>query len=113
MDSLSNGSVVSKLKVFNGGVDEQVGGGDDHGLKGKKVTDDGCLDTSRSDGSAELKMETVATVGGVQKKLVHGDHEYVLEDVPHLSDYIPNLEVWFLTLSLQNRSFVTLYDTFR
>jgi len=35
-----------------------------------------------------------------KKKIVIGDDGYVLEDVPHLSDYIPNLPVRFLYLYL-------------
>lgn len=30
-----------------------------------------------------------------QMKVVHGDAGYILEDVPHLSDYVPNLPVFF------------------
>lgn len=30
-----------------------------------------------------------------QPKVVTGDHGYVLEDVPHLTDYIPNLPVCY------------------
>lgn len=28
-----------------------------------------------------------------KKKIIHGDDGYVLEDVPHLLDYIPKLSV--------------------
>lgn len=35
-----------------------------------------------------------------QNKIVIGDDGYVLEDVPHLSDYIPNLPVYSLFLYL-------------
>lgn len=31
-----------------------------------------------------------------QPKVVTGEHGYVLEDVPHLIDYIPNLPVCFI-----------------
>lgn len=34
-----------------------------------------------------------------QLKIVNGDAGYVLEDVPHLTDYIPDLPV-YLSLSL-------------
>lgn len=34
----------------------------------------------------------------VHMKVVNGENGYVLEDVPHLSDYIPNLPVRFFLL---------------
>lgn len=34
--------------------------------------------------------------GNLQQKLVYGEAGYVLEDVPHLTDYIPDLPVWIL-----------------
>lgn len=36
-------------------------------------------------------------------KIETGDHGYVLEDIPHLTDYIPNLKV--LSLSFSSSSF--------
>lgn len=35
----------------------------------------------------------VSRMGSSSKKIVTGDAGYVLEDVPHFSDYIPDLPV--------------------
>lgn len=43
-----------------------------------------------------------------KQKIVTGDGGYVLEDVPHLSDYIPNLPV-ILSLSLKSFSIYVAY----
>lgn len=40
--------------------------------------------------------------GNLQLKVVNGDAGYVLEDVPHLTDYIPDLPV---RISLRIRIF--------
>lgn len=40
----------------------------------------------------------MGTENNYQMKVVKGDYGYVLEDVPHLTDYIPDLPVWFLYL---------------
>lgn len=40
----------------------------------------------------------MGTESKYQMKVVNGDFGYVLEDVPHLTDYIPNIPVHFLTL---------------
>ena len=37
--------------------------------------------------------------GDPKKKIVFGEAGYVLEDVPHLSDYIPDLPVTLSALS--------------
>lgn len=42
-----------------------------------------------------------------QMKIVHGDAGYILEDVPHFADYIPNLPVFSLSLSLFRSSSIT------
>ncbi|GAA0183125.1 hypothetical protein LIER_30596 [Lithospermum erythrorhizon] len=36
-------------------------------------------------------MEEAASVSGLEPKIIHGDDGYLLEDVPHLTDYIPHL----------------------
>ena len=39
--------------------------------------------------------------GDSQMKMVHGEFGYILEDVPHFTDYIPHLPVFHsLSLSL-------------
>lgn len=46
--------------------------------------------------SFRIVMATTANnIDSSKKKIVHGDAGYVLEDVPHLSDYIPDLPVRF------------------
>jgi 6-phosphofructokinase 1 len=49
-----------------------------------------------------------------QMKVVHGDAGYILEDVPHLSDYVPNLPVFFslfLGISSVTFSIAFIYDS--
>jgi hypothetical protein len=41
----------------------------------------------------KLGSEAVKKMGLTEPKVVTGPGGYVLEDVPHLSDYIPNLSV--------------------
>jgi hypothetical protein len=43
----------------------------------------------------KLGSEAVKKMGLTEPKVVTGPGGYVLEDVPHLSDYIPNLPVSF------------------
>ena len=38
-------------------------------------------------------LAPMGTFGNAQPKIVTGDAGYVLEDVPHLADYIPDLPV--------------------
>lgn len=38
-------------------------------------------------------QQTMGYSGNLQQKLVYGEAGYVLEDVPHLTDYIPDLPV--------------------
>lgn len=38
---------------------------------------------------------SVNNIDSTKVKIVHGDAGYVLEDVPHMSDYIPDLPVRF------------------
>jgi len=49
----------------------------------------------------KLGSESVKKMGLTEPKVVTGPAGYVLEDVPHLSDYIPDLPVRF-SLSLSS-----------
>ncbi|XP_020087795.1 ATP-dependent 6-phosphofructokinase 6-like [Ananas comosus] len=53
------------------------------------------LDLGSSIESLKLRLERTTRMGSEKKrrspKIVYGDGGYVLEDVPHLADYIPNL----------------------
>ena len=42
------------------------------------------------------RVPPMGTSGNTQPKIVTGENGYVLEDVPHLIDYIPDLPVWNL-----------------
>jgi hypothetical protein len=44
---------------------------------------------------SKLGSEAIKKMGLTEPKVVTGPGGYVLEDVPHLSDYIPNLPVSF------------------
>lgn len=43
--------------------------------------------------------------GNSKPKIVNGDYGYVLEDVPHLTDYIPGLPVRFSIPVYNNRTY--------
>ena len=48
----------------------------------------------------KVKNPIMGIPAASEPKVVTGDHGYVLEDVPHLADYIPNLPVCHLLLTL-------------
>lgn len=49
--------------------------------------------------NASMKFSPSASMSGTPPKIVTGDYGYVLEDVPHFSDYIPNPPVCSLSFS--------------
>ncbi|KAI3422884.1 uncharacterized protein J3R85_011620 [Psidium guajava] len=65
-----------------------------------ELRDRAAIDPGKPDGAACLRSPVSSTVGSAgvsdktKKKIVTGDAGYVLEDVPHLSDYIPNLPTY-------------------
>ena len=62
---------------------------------------DRCNTISKSVGSNSTNgfVELMGTSGDAPRKIVTGDAGYVLEDVPHLTDYVADLPVLSLSLS--------------
>ncbi|KAA8534904.1 hypothetical protein F0562_029880 [Nyssa sinensis] len=101
MDSLYSSSAISALKLRNS----------DHS-NSKSAT------TNSSNGFVSFSSRSVMGPSGKsQPKIVTGDAGYVLEDVPHLSDYIPDLPTYTNPLqdnpaySVVKQYFVDVDDT--
>lgn len=93
MGSVSNGGVAiastaAALKLRSGSAEANG----DHKFK-KKVA----YSNSKN---GFLKLATMGLESNSMPKIVTGDFGYTLEDVPHLSDYIPDLPVRIISLSM-------------
>lgn len=71
---------------------------------------------------AQLKLSTrhhnlpngftsMGTDGDSKSKIITGDYGYVLQDVPHLCDYIPHLPVCILSFSLLLNLLLCKFDS--
>ncbi|KAJ6799760.1 ATP-dependent 6-phosphofructokinase 6-like isoform X1 [Iris pallida] len=50
--------------------------------------------SSRNGGDSRRRSSTMGSEGKLNPKIVTGDTGYLLEDVPHLTDYVPNLPTY-------------------
>ncbi|XP_072985546.1 ATP-dependent 6-phosphofructokinase 3-like [Typha latifolia] len=109
MESLPNPSVPQNLLVDSSS---------NHLLNHRSALSSSSVKASASNGDLKLQAARKAGSDGIVRcKIVRGDAGYVLEDVPHLTDYIPDLPTYPNPLqdnpaySVVKQYFVNLDDT--